>query len=257
MSGMGAPYNVDRTILATTTSLFKVPGTHQDILEGLPIVGGYSRPEASSKEVQTACTGFVTALLEGYRGFPVDGDEMDLIIGADTLSTIVDPEDRGTVILFADGAGAATLRRNNRRRDAGLLGWYEETDGSARPDLYCELGDAKYVQMDGREVFKRATRIMVKAGKIALERARVSIDEIDLVIPHQANIRIIDFAAERLGVKPDRVVTTIDHHGNTSSGSIPLALAETVNAGRINRGDKILLVGFGAGMTAAAAVIKW
>ncbi len=257
MSGMSAPYNVDRTILATTTSVYKVPGTHPDILEALHIVGGYSRPEASSKEVQTACTGFVTGLIEGYRGFPTDGDELDLIIGADALSTITDKSDRTTAILFADGAGAVVLRRNDRRPEAGLLGWYEATDGSVRPALYCELGDDNYIKMNGREVFKQATRVIVKAGEIALKRAKVSIKEVALAIPHQANSRIIDYAAERLGVDEDKMVVTIDHHGNTSSASIPLALYEAIQGGRLARGDKILLVGFGAGMTAAAAVIKW
>jgi 3-oxoacyl-[acyl-carrier-protein] synthase III len=257
MSGMGAPYQVDRTILATTTSVYRVPGTHQDIGVLLPITGGYSREEASSKEVQTACTGFVTALIEGYRGFPNDGDELDLIIGSDALSTIVDTSDRSTAILFADGAGAVTLWRNDARKETGLLGWYEETDGSARPALYCGNRDGEYVKMNGREVFDRATRVMVKAGKTAMERAGVTQEEINLVIPHQANSRIIDYARRKLGISEDKVVVTIDHHGNTSSGSIPLALAEAVNDGRIKRGEKMLLVGFGAGMTAAAAVIEW
>jgi 3-oxoacyl-[acyl-carrier-protein] synthase III len=150
-----------------------------------------------------------------------------------------------------------TLLRNDAREETGLLGWYEETDGSARPALYCGNGDGEYVKMNGREVFDRATRVMVKAGKTAMERAGVTKEEIDLVVPHQANSRIIDYARRKLQIDEDKVVVTIDHHGNTSSGSIPLALAEAVNAGRINRGEKMLLVGFGAGMTAAAAVIGW
>jgi len=196
-------------------------------------------------------------LIEGYRGFPNDGDELDLIIGADALSTIVDASDRSTAILFADGAGAVALRRSPRYPDSGLLGWYEETDGAARPALYCGVRDGEYVKMNGREVFDRATRVMVKAGKAAMERAGVAKEDIALVVPHQANSRIIEYARRKLQIDEAKVVVTIDHHGNTSSGSIPLALAEAVNGGLIKRGEKMLLVGFGAGMTAAAAVIEW
>jgi 3-oxoacyl-[acyl-carrier-protein] synthase-3 len=139
--------------------------------------------------------------------------------------------------------------------ESGLLGWHEETDGSAVDILYCEPGGR--IQMEGREVFKRAVQAMERAGSIALENAGIEVNEIALTVPHQANIRIIDMAARKLGINMDRVVVTLPEHGNTSSASIPLALAEALDAGRVERGDKVLLVGFGAGMTAAAAVINW
>lgn len=255
-ASLPTPYRVDRTILATTTSYLQVPGTHPDIIETLGIKNGASRKETSSKEVNTACTGFVTAMIDGFRGFATDGDEVNLVIGTDVLSPISGKTDREIVILFGDGSGAAVLGRSDRT-DAGLYGWYEMTDGSAREALWCEYGEDGYINMDGREVFRRATRVMAEAGKVALQRSGLKIEEIDLVIPHQANVRIIEYAAGKLGVGMEKVVVTLDHHGNTSSGSIPLATDEAVRAGRLEKGMNYMMVGFGAGMTAAALVGKW
>ena len=249
MAGVSRPYLVDKLILATTTSYRKVPGSHPAIHRELGIAGG------ASSELNTACTGFVTALIDGYRHFPVDGVDRMMVIGADTLSRITDSSDRGTAILFGDGAGAVILERG--RKESGLLGWAEAVDGEAEELLYCELGEQEYIRMDGREVFRRAIKVMTDMGELALDNAGLDVKEIALVVPHQANKRITDYAGKKLGVDEDRIMVSIDKHGNTSSASIPLALVEAINAGRLTHGDKILLVGFGAGMTAAAAVVRW
>lgn len=249
IAGVSRPYLVDKLILATTTSYRAVPGSHPAIHRELGIADG------ASCELNTACTGFVTALIDGYRHFPIDGVDRMLVIGADTLSRITDYSDRGTAILFGDGAGAVVLERG--RDKSGLLGWAEAVDGDAEELLYCELGDQEYIRMDGREVFRRATKVMIDVGEKALDNAGVDVEEIALVVPHQANKRIINYAGKKLGIDEDRMIVTVDKHGNTSSASIPLALVEAINAGRLTQGDKILLVGFGAGMTAAASVIEW
>jgi 3-oxoacyl-[acyl-carrier-protein] synthase-3 len=246
-AGIVAPYEVDKLILATTTSYRELPGTHPGITRELGLQG------SASVEMNTACTGFVTALVDAYRHFPVDGVERMVVVGGDTLSVFTDYTDRSTAMLFGDGAGAVVMERG--RDTSGLLGWAESVDGDAEDILYCERGGK--VQMDGREVFRRATHAIVDIGHQALERAGVAVKEVDLVVPHQANLRIIDFAAKKFGVDMDKMVVTIAQHGNTSSASIPLALNEALANGRIDRGDKILLVGFGAGMTAAAALIEW
>ena len=248
MAGVNRPYLVDKLILATTTSYRTVPGSHPAIHRKLEIAGG------ASSELNTACTGFVTALIDGYRHFPVDGADRMMVIGADTLSKITDYSERGTAILFGDGAGAVVLERG--RNQSGLLGWAEAVDGEAEDLLYCELGEREYIHMDGQEVFKRATRVMTEMGEKALDSAGVEVNEIALVVPHQANKRIIDYAGKKLGIDEGRMMVTIGKHGNTSSASIPLALVEAIKAGRLSRGDQMLLVGFGAGMTAAAAVIR-
>jgi len=136
-----------------------------------------------------------------------------------------------------------------------LLGWDLDADGNAERFLYSDIGG--YIQMDGKEVFRRAVRIMVDSGQKSLAHAGVSADDIALVVPHQANIRIIQAACDRLGVPIERAAVVLDRTGNTSSASIPLALADALDAGRVKKGDLVLLVGFGAGMTAASAILRW
>jgi 3-oxoacyl-[acyl-carrier-protein] synthase-3 len=249
-AGITPPHKIDKLFLGTTTPHLTVPGTHPLIQAELHNLGF---DIASSKESNTACTGFVTSLLESYRNFKVDGIDSSIVIGADALWSITDEHDRNTAILFADGAGAVMLEQTGS--ESGLLGWHEETDGSAVDILYCEPGQK--IQMNGREVFKRAVQAMVRAGSIALENAGVKVEEVKLAVPHQANTRIIDSAGKRLGIDTDKMVVTLHKHGNTSSASIPLAMAEALDEGRVERGDKLLLVGFGAGMTAASALIRW
>jgi 3-oxoacyl-[acyl-carrier-protein] synthase III len=181
------------------------------------------------------------------------GMQRALVIGTDSLARIVDWDDRGTAILFADGSGAVVLEAVDG--PGQLLGWDVDADGSARRFLYAEVGG--HVVMDGKEVFRRAVRVMVDSATKSLAHAGVTIDDIALCVPHQANTRIIEAACQRLGMPMARTVVNLPRVGNTSSASIPLALADALDAGRAADGDLVLLVGFGAGMTAASAVLRW
>jgi 3-oxoacyl-[acyl-carrier-protein] synthase-3 len=203
-------------------------------------------------DVNAACSGFVYGLAMAH-GLITMGAEKILVIGTDTLARITDWEDRNTAVLFADGSGSVVLERVDG--PGQLLGWDLDADGSAERFLYAELGGC--LKMDGREVFRRAVRIMVDSGEKAMAHAGVTADDIALVVPHQANIRIIEAACQRLGIPLERAAINIDRTGNTSAASIPLALAEALDQGRVADGDLVLLVGFGAGMTAASAVLRW
>jgi 3-oxoacyl-[acyl-carrier-protein] synthase-3 len=181
------------------------------------------------------------------------GAKKVLVIGTDTLARITDWSDRNTAILFADGSAAVVLEAVEG--EGQLLGWDLDADGSAERFLYAEVGGL--IQMDGKEVFRRAVRIMVDSANKSMQHAGVTADQLTMVVPHQANIRIIQASCDRLGVPMDKVSLVLQHTGNTSSASIPLALADALDNGRIHQGDLVLLVGFGAGMTAASAILRW
>jgi 3-oxoacyl-[acyl-carrier-protein] synthase III len=244
MSGVD-PARIDGLILATTTPDRTVPATAPTVQNELGLRCG-------SFDVNAACSGFMYGLVVAH-GLITMGAEKILVIGTDTLARITDWEDRNTAILFADGSGAVVLERSEGKGQ--LLGWDLDADGSAERFLYAEVGG--YLHMDGREVFRRAVRIMVDSGEKAMAHAGVTSDDIDLVVPHQANIRIIEAACQRLGIPMERTATVLQHTGNTSSASIPLALVDALDNGRVQEGDLLLLVGFGAGMTAASAVLRW
>ena len=244
MSGVD-PARIDGLILATTTPDRTVPATAPTVQNELGLRCG-------SFDVNAACSGFMYGLVLAH-GLITMGAEKILVIGTDTLARITDWEDRNTAILFADGSGAVVLERSEGKGQ--LLGWDLDADGSAERFLYAEIGG--YLHMDGREVFRRAVRIMVDSGEKAMAHAGVTADEINLVVPHQANIRIIEAACRRLGIPMERTATVLQHTGNTSSASIPLALVDALDNGRVQEGDLLLLVGFGAGMTAASAVLRW
>ncbi|MGA2521594.1 MAG: 3-oxoacyl-[acyl-carrier-protein] synthase III C-terminal domain-containing protein [Acidimicrobiales bacterium] len=177
-----------------------------------------------------------------------------LLVGADCLSLITDPDDRGTAVLFADGAAAVVLEASDADGD-GLLSVDMGVDGSAHDLLTCPHGGTMH--MEGKEVFRRAVRITVESASSALERAKLVPDDVALFVPHQANLRIIEAAASRLGLPMERVAVVLERTGNTSSASVPLALAAAADAGRLAPGDHVLLSGFGAGMTWASAVLRW
>jgi 3-oxoacyl-[acyl-carrier-protein] synthase-3 len=187
------------------------------------------------------------------RGLLATGSGRVLLIGAEHLTRWLDWDDRTMAVLFGDGAGAVVLEATADEGD--LLGFDVGSDGSLVHLISCEHGGT--IQMDGKETFRRAVRIMVDSAQRAMKDASVSIEDIALVVPHQANQRIISAACERLGVEEDRAVSVIDRYGNTSSASIPLALVDALEEGRIAAGDLLLLTGFGAGMTWASAVLRW
>ncbi|MEC7924154.1 MAG: 3-oxoacyl-[acyl-carrier-protein] synthase III C-terminal domain-containing protein [Actinomycetota bacterium] len=174
-------------------------------------------------------------------------------MGSETLSRFTDWEDRSTAILLGDGAGAIVLESSNQ--GGQLLGWDLSSSGELRDILYAEIGGT--IQMAGSEVFRKAVIAMAESGKAALANASVSPDEISLVIPHQANIRIIESSMKRLGIPFEKAVWIGDKTANTSSASIPIALSHALDNNQVKENDLILLVGFGAGMTSASAVIKW
>jgi 3-oxoacyl-[acyl-carrier-protein] synthase-3 len=202
--------------------------------------------------VNAACSGFVYALVQAH-GMIALGANKVLVIGTDTLSRITDWDDRNTAVLFADGSGAVVLEATDG--PGQLLAWDLDSDGTAEDLLYAEIGGT--LHMEGKEVFRRAVRIMVDSGQKSMVAAGVTADQVALVVPHQANIRIIQAACERLGVPIERAATVLHRTGNTSSASIPLALADALDNGRVQPGDHVLLVGFGAGMTAASALLRW
>lgn len=238
--------DIDLLVLATTTPDRMVPAT----ASGLQHILGLT---CAAFDLNAACSGFVYALLAA-RGFIQQGFDTALVVGADTLSRITDWEDRNTAVLFGDGAGAVVLQASDDRADS-ILSWSLKSDGSLEELLYCDH-DGK-MQMNGSEVFRRAVRIMVDTTNEVLEGAGLSAAEIDIVIPHQANIRIIEAACDRLGIPRERAVEVLSFSGNTSAATVPLALAEAADKGRLGRGDRALLVGFGAGMTAAATIVRW
>ncbi len=244
MSGLD-PSEIDVLILATTTPDRTVPATSATVQHALGLRCG-------AFDVNAACSGFVYGLVAAH-GMIAMGAKKVLCIGTDTLARITDWTDRNTAILFADGSGAVVLEAVDG--PGQLLGWDLDADGSAEMALYADVGGK--VHMDGKEVFRRAVRIMVDSGTKSMNHAGVTADDIALVVPHQANIRIIESACNKLGIGMDRVSTVLHRTGNTSSASIPLALVDALDIGRVKDGDLVLLVGFGAGMTAASAVLRW
>lgn len=255
------PADIDLMIVATATPEQPLPHTGAFVGEALGLRCG-------SFDLSAACAGFVYELVVGAAMCNV-GYENVLLVGAETLSRITDPDDRATVVLFGDGAGAAVLGRS-RANAPGLLAWDLGCDGSAAALLEVPAGGSRqpattqtvadrghYLKMAGQEVFRRAVRAVVDSATATLEQAAVDVADVQWFVPHQANRRIIDAAANRLGFDSSRTIVNIDRYGNTSSASIPLALFEAVDEGRVRDGDLVLCSGFGAGMTWASALIRW
>ena len=239
------PKDVDLLVLATTTPDQQVPATASTVQEMLEM-------DCGAFDLNAACSGFAYGLVTGFQ-FIGGGAEKVLVIGSETLSRIVDWDDRSTAVLFADGAGAVVL--DATEGESNLLGWDLGSDGSLRGILDADIGG--YIHMDGKEVFRRAVRVMIDSATRTMNQAGVTADDIALVVPHQANIRIIESANAKLGLPMDRTAINLDRTGNTSSASIPMALADAADAGRLHAGDLVLLVGFGAGMTWASALVRW
>jgi 3-oxoacyl-[acyl-carrier-protein] synthase-3 len=256
------PEQIDLIIVATITPDMLFPATACLVQHKL----GANR--AAAFDIEAACSGFIYALEIGQQFIMSRAYDTVLVIGAERLSSIVNWKDRNTCVLFGDGAGAAILQH---RPDAhGLLTACMGADGE-KAMLLCMPGGGSripastdsveaglhHLQMDGKETFKNAVTAMLTAAQEALRRCELDISQIKLMIPHQANRRIVDAVGERLGVKPEQVFVNLDRYGNTSAASVAIALDEAVTQGRLQRGDLALLVVFGAGLTWAAAVIEW
>ncbi|MFA5775167.1 MAG: beta-ketoacyl-ACP synthase III [Ilumatobacteraceae bacterium] len=239
------PSEIDALILSTTTPDRTVPATSSRVQNQLGLRCG-------AFDINAACSGFVYGLVTAH-GLIAMGARNVLLIGTDTLSRITDWTDRNTAVLFADGSGAAVISAVDG--PGQLLAWDLDADGSAEELLYAEIGGNLF--MDGKEVFRKAVRVMVDSAQKSMAIAGVSSNDIALVVPHQANIRIIKAACDRLGVPMERTAVVLQETGNTSSASIPLALFDATDHKRLKSGDLVLLVGFGAGMTAASAIIRW
>jgi 3-oxoacyl-[acyl-carrier-protein] synthase-3 len=247
--------DIDLLIVATVTPDMMFPSTGAILADKLGAV------DAAAYDLSAGCTGFMYALAQAY-GMLVGGlAKRALVVGGDLLSRILDWEDRSTLVLFGDGAGAVVLEAVPEQ---GFLGFELGADGAGGQNLWLPGSGSRIfddpdrlVKMNGREVFKFATRILVKSAQDIMERCGVTIDDVDVYVPHQANMRIIDHATKKLGVPSEKVVINVDRYGNTSSGSIPLALADAAQDGRLKPGKLVLMTGMGAGLTWGSALIRW
>ena len=255
------PSSVDLVIVATVTPDMAFPST------GAIVADQLGAPDAAAYDLSAGCTGFMYALAQAHGMLAGGLAHRALVVGGDVLSKILDWSDRRTCIVFGDGAGAAVLERVPAR---GFVGFELGADGSGGPQLFLPAGGSRmpataetvaerrhFVQMNGAEVFKFATRVLVSSAENILRECGRSIDDVDVYVPHQANVRIIDYAAKKLGIPCEKVIVNVDRYGNTSSGSIPLALAEAEDGGRLDEGNLVLMTGMGAGLTWGSALIEW
>jgi 3-oxoacyl-[acyl-carrier-protein] synthase-3 len=246
---------LDLIIVATVTPDMMFPTTGSLLGELLPA------PDAAAYDLLAGCTGFVYALAQAHAMVSTGLSKKALVVGGDVLSKILDWTDRSTLVLFGDGAGAVVLERVE---DGGFLGFELGADGGGGEHLWLPgSGSRKFenpdglVKMNGREVFKFATRVMVSSAEALLAELGRTIEDVDVYVPHQANTRIIDYATKKLGIPEDRVVVNVEKYGNTSSGSIPLALADAEAEGRLEPGALVLMTGMGAGLTWGSALMEW
>ena len=247
--------DIDLLIVATVTPDMAFPSSSALLADMLGM------PDAAAYDLSAGCTGFMYALAQAYGMLAAGLARRALVVGGDVLSRILDWEDRSTLILFGDGAGAAVLEE---AREHGFLGFELGADGAGGANLWLPGSGSRlfeepdqYVKMNGREVYKFATRILVQSAQDLLDRCGVAVEEVDVYVPHQANIRIIDHATKKLGIPSERVVVNVDRYGNTSSGSIPLALADAAKEGRLGPGKLVLMTGMGAGLTWGSALLRW
>jgi 3-oxoacyl-[acyl-carrier-protein] synthase-3 len=252
---------VDLIIVATVTPDMAFPSSSAILADEL------GAGEAAAYDLSAGCTGFMYAVAQGYGMVAAGLARRALVVGGDVLSRILDWHDRGTAVLFGDGAGAVVLERVS---EGGFLGFELGADGSGGPQLYLPAGGSRspataetvaerrhFVQMNGREVFKFATRVLVTSAEKVLAECGKTIDDVDVYIPHQANVRIIEHAADKLGIAKEKIVVNVERYGNTSSGSIPLALVDAQAEGRLREGALVLMTGMGAGLTWGSGLIEW
>jgi 3-oxoacyl-[acyl-carrier-protein] synthase III len=252
---------IDLLIVATVTADMAFPST------GALIADALGATEAAAYDLSAGCTGFMYAIAQAYGMLAGGLSRRALVVGGDVLSKVTDWHDRSTCVLFGDGAGAVVLERVDR---GGFLGFELGADGGGGPELYLPAGGSRepasaetvakgehFIHMNGREVFKFATRVLVSSARELLDECGVGVEDVDVYVPHQANVRIIEHARQKLGIPPERTVINVDRYGNTSSGSIPLALADAARDGRLRRGELVLMTGMGAGLTWGSALIEW
>jgi len=257
-----SPEQLDLIIVATITPDMPFPATACLVQEKL------GAKKAAAFDLEAACSGFIYGLEIGQQFIMSRTYENVLVIGAEKLSTIVDWKDRNTCVLFGDGAGAAVLQHRSNSHglltvcmgsDGGKSNLIMMPGGGSRNPATPETVNARlhYLKMEGRETFKNAVNAMYAAAKEALDRCNLDISQIKCIIPHQANRRIIEAVGERLGAKEGQIFVNLHKYGNTSAASVAIALDEAVESGVINRGDFVMLLAFGAGLTWAAAIIEW
>jgi 3-oxoacyl-[acyl-carrier-protein] synthase-3 len=255
------PEELDLVVVATATPDMLFPATAAIVADTL------GAKKAAAYDLLAGCTGFVYALSQAYGQVATGLSKRALVVGAEVLSKITNWEDRSTCILFGDGAGAAVVQPVG---DGGIAGFELGADGSGGPDLCVPAGgsrrpmsadaleeEAQFIKMNGAEVFRFATRIMVSSAEELLALCGATVDDVDLYVPHQANKRIVDHAVKNLGLDSERVLMNIDRYGNTSSASIPICLAEAQAAGRLEEGTRVLMSAVGAGLTWGSVYMTW
>ena len=253
------PEEIDLVVLATSTPDSTFPSTATQVQGSLGITGGFAF------DLQAVCAGFVYAMASANSLLVAKQASCALVIGAETFSRILDMSDRKTCVLFGDGAGAVVLKAENSREsgeDHGILASDIRSDGRYKDLLYVDGGvsttkTAGHLRMDGREIFKHAVSKLASTTRDLLGKSTYAIEDVDLVVPHQANIRIIRATAKRLGFPEEKIVVTLDKHGNTSAASIPLALAVNSRSGRLRKGDLVVLKAIGGGLTWGSILLRW
>jgi 3-oxoacyl-[acyl-carrier-protein] synthase-3 len=253
--------DIELIVVATVTPDMFFPST------GAILADRLGAKDAAAYDLSAGCTGFVYAVAQAHAMVTSGLADHALVVGGDVLSRIVDWEDRSTCVLFGDGAGAVVLERVS---EGGFLGFELGADGSGGQELYIPAGGSRqpasaesvaarqhFAKMNGREVFKFASRVLVDSAEKVLNECNVSVGDVDVYVPHQANVRIIEHARKKLGIPEHRTVVNVDRFGNTSSGSIPLALGDAEADGRLAPGEMVLMTGMGAGLTWGSALIEW
>jgi 3-oxoacyl-[acyl-carrier-protein] synthase-3 len=247
--------SIDLVLCATVTPDMMFPTSSALLADELGM------PDAAAYDLLAGCTGFVYAIAQAYGMLAAGLSRRALVVGGDVLSKILDFEDRSTLVLFGDGAGAVVMEPVEK---GGFLGFELGADGGGGDSLWLPGSGSRhfddpesFVKMNGREVFKFATRVLVASAQKLLDEVGMTVDDVDVYVPHQANIRIIDHAARKLGFPPEKVVVNVQKYGNTSSGSIPLALADAAADGRLKPGATVLMTGMGAGLTWGSGLIEW
>ncbi len=247
--------SIDLVLCATVTPDMLFPTSSALLADQLGM------PDAAAYDLLAGCTGFVYAIAQAYGMLASGLSRRALVVGGDVLSKILDFDDRSTLVLFGDGAGAVVMEPVEH---GGFLGFELGADGGGGEALWLPGSGSRhfedpesFVKMNGREVYKFATRVLVSSAQKLLDEVGMTVDDVDVYVPHQANIRIIDHAAKKLGFPPEKVVVNVQKYGNTSSGSIPLALADAAKDGRLKPGAKVLMTGMGAGLTWGSGLIEW